>query len=162
MIADATSQLSAGFVRQDSTEENLRQLGHYIEQHGRPERAFQTAQDRLVKGLQAVAAQDLETANAYLQQVFVPLWNQRFPYPPQMAGDAHPALLPGTNLASVLSIRERRTVAGDYTVQWQGAMDRVQRAPIARGMRGARVPLERRLDGRRWMHAKAIGATRTL
>ena len=36
MIEDATTQLSAGFVRHDSTEENLRQLGHYIEQHGRP------------------------------------------------------------------------------------------------------------------------------
>jgi hypothetical protein len=36
MIDDATSQLSARFVRQDSTEENLRQLRDYIEQHGRP------------------------------------------------------------------------------------------------------------------------------
>src|SRR5262249_23528022 len=36
MIDDATSQLNAGFVRHDSTEENLRQLRDYIEQHGRP------------------------------------------------------------------------------------------------------------------------------
>src|SRR5438128_348520 len=36
MIDDATSQLTARFVRHDSTEENLRQLRHYIEQHGRP------------------------------------------------------------------------------------------------------------------------------
>src|SRR5579872_509788 len=36
MIDDATSRLTAGFVRHDSTEENLRQLGHYIEHHGRP------------------------------------------------------------------------------------------------------------------------------
>ena len=36
MIDDATSQLSARLVRHDSTEENLRQLRHYLEQHGRP------------------------------------------------------------------------------------------------------------------------------
>jgi transposase len=36
MIDDATSQLTARFVRHDSTEENLRQLRRYIEQHGRP------------------------------------------------------------------------------------------------------------------------------
>jgi len=36
MIDDATSRLTARFVRHDSTEENLRQLAIYVEQHGRP------------------------------------------------------------------------------------------------------------------------------
>jgi transposase len=36
MIDDATSQLTARFVRHDSTEENMRLLGSYLEQHGRP------------------------------------------------------------------------------------------------------------------------------
>src|SRR5437660_9028568 len=36
MIDDATSHLTARFVRHDSAEENLRQLGSYLEQHGRP------------------------------------------------------------------------------------------------------------------------------
>ena len=206
MIDDATSRLSARFVRHDSTEENLRQLRDYIEHHGRPvavytdkaslfqvaprgvhhrdapeeqrtqigralkelniewiaahspqakgriERAFQTAQDRLVKGLRQVGAKDLETANAYLEEVFLPLWNRRFGREPQLAGDAHRALQPGTNLDSVLSIRESRTVGADYTVRWDSVIYRVKREQIAVGMRGARVPLERRLDGSRWMH----------
>lgn len=206
MIDDASSELTAGFVRHDSTEENLKQLRSYIVQHGRPvsvytdkaslfqvtpcgihhrdapeqqltqigralkelniewiaahspqakgriERAFQTAQDRLVKGLRQVGAMNLETANAYLEQVFVPLWNRRFYRQPQLAGDAHRALLPGTNLDSVLSIRQSRTVNADYTVRWDGVNYRVKREQIARGMRGARVPVERRLDGSRWMH----------
>ena len=58
----------------------------------------------------------------------------------------------GTNLDSVLSIRESRTVTPDYTVRWEGEIYRVRREQIARGMRGARVQLERRLDGSRWMH----------
>ena len=206
MIDDATSELTARFVRHDSTEENLRQLGHYIEQHGRPvavytdkaslfqitpraihhrdapaeqlsqigralrelniewiaahspqakgriERAFQTAQDRLVKGLRQVGANDEESANAYLQQVYLPLWNRRFRRSPQLAGDAHRARLPGTNLDSVLSLRQSRTVARDYTVRWEGTIYRIQGEPMAAGMRGARVQLERRLDGSRWLH----------
>jgi len=206
MIDDATSELTAGFVHHDSTEENLKQLRSYIVQHGRPvavytdkaslfqvtphgihhrdapeqqrtqigralkelniewiaahspqakgriERAFQTAQDRLVKGLRQVGAKDLESANAYLQQVFLPLWHRRFRREPQLAGDAHRALQPGTNLDSVLSIRESRTVNADYTVRWDGVTYRVQREQITRGMRGARVQLERRLDGSQWMH----------
>jgi hypothetical protein len=205
MIDDATSELTASFVRHDSTEENLKQLRSYIEQHGRPvsvytdkaslfqvtpraihhrdapeqqltqigralqelniewiaahspqakgriERAFQTAQDRLVKGLRQVGANDLEIANAYLEDVFVPLWNRRFRRQPQLAGDAHRSLLRGTNLDSVLSIRESRTVSSDYTVRWEGAIYRVEREQITRGMRSARVQVERRLDGSRWM-----------
>lgn len=205
MIDDATSRLSARFVGHDSTEENLRQLGHYIEHHGRPvavytdkaslfqvaargihhrdapqeqptqigralkelniewiaahspqakgriERAFQTAQDRLVKGLRGVGAKDLEMANGYLEQVFLPRWNQRFVCEPQMAGDAHRALLPGTNLDSVLSIRVSRSLGSDYTVRWEGGLYAVPREQIARNMRGARVQVQRRLDGSRWM-----------
>jgi hypothetical protein len=206
MIDDATSELTAGFVRHDSTEENLKQVRSYLVQHGRPvavytdkaslfqvtpraihhrdapeqqltqigralqelniewiaahspqakgriERAFQTAQDRLVKGLRQVRAKDVETANAYLEEVFLPLWNRRFRRQPQLAGDAHRVLQPGTNLDSVLSIRESRTVNPDYTVRWDCASYRIQRQQITRGMHGARVQVERRLDGSRWMH----------
>jgi DNA-binding Lrp family transcriptional regulator len=206
MIDDATSQLTARFVRHDSTEENLQQLGRYVEQHGRPvavytdkaslfqiapraihhrdaphqqltqigralkeldiewiaahspqakgriERAFQTAQDRLVKGLRQVGAKDVQTANAYLQQVYVPLWNGRFSCQPRMTGDAHRALLPGMNLDSVLSIRESRTMAQDHTVRWHGVSYQMERKHIKAAMRGARVLVERRLDGSLWMH----------
>jgi hypothetical protein len=58
----------------------------------------------------------VQTANAYLQQVYVPLWNRRFRREPQLAGDAHRAPLPGMNLDSVLSIRESRTMSQDHTV----------------------------------------------
>ena len=105
-----------------------------------------------MKGLRQVGAQDLATANAYLQQVFVPLWNRRFRREPQLAGDAHRALLPETNLDSVLSIRQSRIVGQDHTVRWQGVIYRIERKQIQAAMRGARVQLERRLDGSTWMH----------
>jgi len=148
----------------DAPEEQLSQIGralkelhiewiaaHSPQAKGRIERAFETAQDRLVKGLRQVGASDLETANRYLQHVYLPLWNRRLRRPPELTGDAHRALLPGSNLDSVLSIRASRKVAPDYTVRWEGAIYRVERKQIARGMRGARVQIERRLDGSRWM-----------
>jgi hypothetical protein len=154
-----------GIHHRDAPEQQRTQIGralkelniewiaaHSPQAKGRIERAFQTAQDRLVKGLRQVGAKDLESANAYLQQVFLPLWHRRFRREPQLAGDAHRALPPGTNLDSVLSIRESRTVNADYTVRWNGVIYRVQRKQITRGMRGARVQLERRLDGSHWMH----------
>jgi hypothetical protein len=149
----------------DAPEQQLTQIGRALQElniewiaahspqaKGRIERAFQTAQDRLVKGLRQVGAKDLPTANAYLQQVFVPLWNRRFRREPQLAGDAHRAVLPETNLDSVLSIRESRTVGQDHTVRWQGVIYRIERKQIQAAMRGARVQLERRLDGSTWMH----------
>jgi hypothetical protein len=148
----------------DAPEQQLTQIGRALQElniewiaahppqaKGRIERAFQTAQDRLVKGLRQVGAKDLETANAYLQQVFVPLWNRRFRREPQLAGDAHRALLPETNLDSVLSIRQSRIVGQDHTVRWQGVIYRIERKQIQAAMRGARVQLERRLDGSTWM-----------
>ena len=42
MIDDATSRLTARFVRHDSTEENLRQLCSYVQQHGQPVAATPT------------------------------------------------------------------------------------------------------------------------
>ena len=146
LIDDATSQATARFVDHDSTEENLRMLGSYVQAHGRPlavytdkaslfqtapkavhhrqapaqqptqigralaeldiewiaahspqakgrvERFFGTAQDRLVKGLRKVGASNREQANRYLEQVYLPLWNQRFTCAAEQAGDAHRAL----------------------------------------------------------------------
>ena len=124
---------------------------HSPQAKGRIERSFQTAQDRLVKALRRVGAKDLAAANVYLEQVFLPLWNQRFRCEPQLAGDAHRAVPAGMNLDSVLSVRESRMVGADYTVRWEGVIYRVKREHIAAGMRGARVQLERRLDGSRWL-----------
>lgn len=208
MIDDATSQAMAYFVEHDSTEQNLRMLGRYVQAHGRPlavytdkaslfqtapkavhhrqapaqqptqigralkeldiewiaahspqakgrvERFFGTAQDRLVKGLRKVGAGNLEQANRYLQQVYLPLWNRRFSCAAEQAGDAHRALDRSLELASVLSQVEVRTVAQDYTVRWDGLTYQIRRADIGGGMRGRQVEIEQRLDQSLWMRWK--------
>jgi len=39
----------------------------------------------LVKGLRKAGASTLEAANAYLDQVYLPMWNQRFTVEPVQA-----------------------------------------------------------------------------
>ena len=160
MIDGATSELTARFVRHDSTEENMRLLWRYLERHGRPvafytdkaslfrtapkiardqkelprhqreplpptqigralqelgivwiaahspqakgrvERSFQTAQDRLVKGLRIAGARTLQEANRYVEQEFLPWWNQHLAVAPVNPADAHRPLGTERNLAA--------------------------------------------------------------
>src|ERR1035437_6526741 len=205
MIDDATSELTARFVRHDSTEENMSVLRFYLERHGRPvafytdkaslfqtavkssryaeaardrpelpptqigralaevdivwiaahspqakgrvERSFQTAQDRLVKGLRVAEAQTLAQANAYLETEFIPWWNQTLTVVPAAAADAHRPLAKGHSLPASLSYVESREGGNGYTVQFDHKIYRIARADIRAGLRGAQVRIEVRLDG---------------
>ena len=129
----------------------LRELGiewiaaHSPQAKGRVERCFGTLQDRLVKALRKAQVRTLEQANAYLENVFLPLWNQRFVRPPASAVEGHRGL-EKLELGSILSIVEPRGVANDYTVQWHGVKWQIPRAVIRPGLRGSRLRIEQRLD----------------
>jgi transposase len=207
MIDDATSRLRARFVRHDSTEENLRMLRGWIEQHGRMlgcytdkaslfrttpkiardqkqlarderepppptqigralkelgivltlahsaqakgrvERSFQTAQDRLVKELQAAGASTLEQANRVLDEVFLPWWEKTRTVRPAQADDAHRPLQPEHHLDAIFSQVEQRQVQRDYTFRFQGQQYRIEPSEIRTGVRGGVLRIEQRLDG---------------
>jgi hypothetical protein len=207
MIDDATSELTARFVRHDSTEENMRLLWSYLERHGRPvafytdkaslfqtapkvardakevprdereplpptqigralqelgivwigahspqakgrvERSFGTAQDRLVKGLRVAGARTLEDANRYLEEEFLPWWNQHLVVAPANPADAHRPLGVGHDLAASLSQVVMRQVDNDYTIRLDGKIYRVVTDAVPSGLRGAVVRVERRLEG---------------
>ena len=94
----------------------LRELGivwiaaHSPQAKGRVERSFDTAQDRLVKGLRVAGARTLEEANGYLAEDFLPWWNQHLVIAPANATDAHRPLSPEHNLAASLSEVETRQI----------------------------------------------------
>lgn len=117
---------------------------------GRIERLFGTLQDRLVKEMRLAEVSTIEQANRFLQKVFVPFWEQRFTVAPRRSQDAHRSL-GRYRLEQVLSVRESRSVANDYTVRWQGHRWAIPRAQVRPGLRGARVAVERRLDGSSWV-----------
>ena len=120
---------------------------HSPQAKGRVERFFGTAQDRLVKGLRKAGACKLEEAQQYLERVYLPLWNRRFTVAAANPTDAHRPLGPEHHLAGILSHVESRVVAPDYTVQWEGHRYQIARVAIRAGLRGARVRMEKRLDG---------------
>src|ERR1700682_1899329 len=76
---------------------------HSPQAKGRVERSFQTAQDRLVKGLRVAEAQTLEQANAYLKAEFLPWWNETLTVVPATAADAHRPLAKSHSLPASLS-----------------------------------------------------------
>jgi len=203
MIDDATSRVVARFAPQDSTAENMRLLGTWVERHGRfleaytdraglfetnrpnqrdeerqgklaetqigralrelrvgwiaarspqakgrIERFFKTAQDRLVKGMRKARVCTLEQANAYLEQSYLPLWNERFTIQPAAAADAHRPLDKDQDLGSILSQVERRVIAPDYTMRYGGQLYQLEREHIQPRLRGQAVRVEQHLDGR--------------
>lgn len=203
LIDDATSRIWARFAEHDSTEENLRTLGGWLQRHGRPlalytdknslfvtsrpvqwqeqldgqpartqfgralhelgiewiaahspqakgriERLFRTWQDRLVKEMRLQGIETIEHANHYLESVFLPWWQQRFARQPR---DAHHRLQREHRLEQILSLREKRLVSPDHTVSWQGQRWGLRRDQVCAGLRGARVEIERRLDGSTWL-----------
>ncbi len=119
---------------------------HSPQAKGRVERSFQTAQDRLVKGLRVAEAKTLEQANAYLEAEFVPWWNQTLAVAPASADDAHRPLGKEHSLAASLSYVETRRVGSDYTIQFDNRIYQIARKDIRAGLRGAEVRVEVRLD----------------
>jgi transposase len=146
----------AGEPAQSQFGRALRELGiewigaHSPQAKGRIERLFGTLQDRLVKEMRLAGVSTIEQANRFLQEVFVPFWEQRFTVVPRQSQDAHRSL-GRYRLEQILSVRESRSVANDYTVRWAGQRWAIPRAEVRPGLRGARVQVERRLDGSSWV-----------
>jgi hypothetical protein len=120
---------------------------HSPQAKGRVERSFQTAQDRLVKGMRVAGANTLEEANEYLEEKFIPWWNQTLTVVAATADDAHLPLAATHSLPASLSYVETRQVNNDYTIQFDNRIYLIARADIRTGLRGGTVRVEARLDG---------------
>jgi len=134
----------------------LKELGiHWIAAHspqakGRIENLFGTLQDRLVKEMRLAGVKTIAEANRFLETAFIPFWEARFAVAPRHADDAHRELEPEHRLEEILSVRESRQVAQDYTVRWHAQVWAIPRDEVRAGLRGARVEVEQRLDGSLW------------
>jgi len=58
------------------------------EARGRSERMFGTLQDRLAKELELTGITDMQAANGFIREVYLPAHNERFARPPQIAESA--------------------------------------------------------------------------
>ena len=120
---------------------------HSPQAKGRIERSFNTAQDRLVKGMRVAGVKTIEQANAYLEAEYLPEWNARFAVVPACADDAHRSLRKQNRLEAILCRVEQRVVGNDYTVRLDGQTYQIARQDVRPRLCGARVRIERRQDG---------------
>jgi transposase len=131
----------------------LRELGitwiaaHSPQAKGRVERNFETAQDRLVKGMRVAGVKTIEQANEYLLNDYLVWWERELTVEPASADDAHRRLDKSHDLPASLSYVETRQVRPDYTLRWDGKLYQIQREAVTNRLRGANVRVEQRLDG---------------
>ena len=103
----------------------MRQLGiemipaYSPQARGRSERMFGTLQRRLPQELRLRGIKDIQTANRFLQAVYLPEHNARFVKQAPAEGSAFTPLM-GFALEDVLCTQEERIVANDNTVHYKG------------------------------------------
>jgi transposase len=120
---------------------------HSPQAKGRVERSFQTAQDRLVKGLRVAGARTLEEANRYLETEYLPEWENKFTVIAACGDDAHRWLGKQHNLTAILSEVEQRVITNDYTFRHDNKILQILRGDVRPRMRGSSLRVEVRRNG---------------
>jgi transposase len=116
------------------------------EARGRSERAFQTHQDRLVKELTLHGIADMNAANRYLAQTYLPAFNAEFMQPAPEEGSAFVPWT-GENLDDILCQQDERTVSADNCVSFEGMTLQIPANRYRCHYVRVRVQVHRYLDG---------------
>ncbi len=122
-------------------------IGAYSPQaRGRSERAFQTLQDRLVKELALAGVTDVEAANAFIREVYLPMHNARFAVRPAGTGSGFTPI-PGVDLDEILCVQEERQVGNDNCVSYRKLKLQIPESPMRPHFVKARVRVHVYPDG---------------
>jgi transposase len=122
-------------------------IGAYSPQaRGRSERMFGTLQDRLVKELRLAGITEIETANAFLRELYLPAHNARFAVPPAAAGSAF-VPIQGVDLDEILCVEEERQVGNDNCVSYRTLKLQIPESPMRPHFVKARVKVRVYADG---------------
>jgi len=98
------------------------------EARGRSERMFKTFQERLPKELKLAGITDMISANQFLKETFLPLFNKRFKVIPAEAESAFiPWKLQSLELDDILCYQEERVVKKDNTISYKGELLQIPR-----------------------------------
>jgi hypothetical protein len=113
---------------------------------GRSERMFGTLQGRLPKELSLFGIRDIEAANRYIREVYLPLHDDQFAVRPQIAESAFVAVDP-ESLVDILCIEHDRVVARDNTVAYEGRTLQLPQSPARAHYVKANVKVREYPDG---------------
>jgi transposase len=112
---------------------------------GRSERVNRTLQDRLVNELKAADMRDIQQANRYIEQVYIPEHNRLFAVTP--ADSQSLFIKPEVNLNHYLCLKEERVVNNDNTVRYQNLCLQIPKQVNRATFAGCRVNVHQHLDG---------------
>ena len=107
---------------------------------------FATLQDRLVKELRLAGITDIEAANAFIRDVYLPEHNARFAVEPAGAGSAFTPI-PGVALDEILCVQEERQVGNDNCVAYRTLKLQIPEGPMRPHFVRARVKVHVYSDG---------------
>jgi transposase len=116
------------------------------EARGRSERMFGTLQDRLIKELAKAGIGEVEAANRFLREVYLPAHNARFAKPPALPESAFVAA-DAALLREILCVQEERIVARDNTVAYARRRLQLPESPLRAHYVKARVVVHEYPDG---------------
>ncbi len=121
---------------------------------GRVERLFQTLQDRLVKEMRLTTINTIEAANIFLQDTFIPWFNNRYAVVPKSKTDVHRKLDTKTKrcLLNIFAKHYQRTIHNDFTIQFENNWYQLKEIQPTTVFKGDAVCMEERLD--RSIHIK--------
>jgi transposase len=141
------------------SKDNLTQVGRAMKQlriemipayspeaRGRSERMFGTLQNRLPQELRLHDITDMDSANRFLREVFLPEHNARFAKAAECEGSAFTPL-GGVALNDVLCIQEERVVAKDNTVRYNNRILQINEDNMRAGYIKCTVRVHEYLDG---------------
>ena len=130
----------------------LKQLGiehiaaYSPEARGRSERAFDTHQGRLPRELAKAGITDMDAANRYLEQVYMPNHNAEFSLPATEPGSAYVPYI-GAGLPEILCSQFERTVDNDNCVSYECLKLQIPRSSARVHYVKTRVRVHRYVDG---------------
>ena len=113
---------------------------------GRVERLFGTLQDRLVKEMRLEGINNIDDANRFLMEEYLPMHNERFKKEPASRVNANRKPGKTCDLDRILSIQDERRVQNDYTVRFKTRLFQIDK-PVYPGLRGGVAIVEMWLDG---------------
>lgn len=121
---------------------------HSPEGKGRVERMFETLQDRLVKEMRLENISDIETANKFLKEKFIPAFNEKFAVVAAQQADVHRALtgIDIKRMSSIFSVHSTRVVMNDFTVQFKNQYFQLDQQQPLTVCRKDMVCIEEHLD----------------
>jgi hypothetical protein len=114
---------------------------------GRSECMFGTLQGRLPKELSLCGIDNIDDANRYIRDIYVPLHNDQFATPPQIADSAFVAVCDLASLADILCIEQDCVVARDNTVAYEGRRLQLPKSPARPHYVKANVKVREYPDG---------------